>query len=164
MTDTEWERRLEQAWATFDERTAAEQVALIDRLTAELPPGDPRAAYERGGAYDSTGQEELAVPLYREALAAGLPDTYRRQCVIQLASTLRNIGHAPESVAMLTHELAEHSDNLDDAVRAFLALALSEVGMERAALSLVLGALAPHLPQYQRSVTEYARLLTEPEG
>jgi hypothetical protein len=30
------------------------------------------------------------VPLYREALAAGLGEDLRRQCVIQLASSLRN--------------------------------------------------------------------------
>jgi hypothetical protein len=164
VTDPEWERRLAQAWASIDDRDEAAQVVLIDGLAAELPAGDPRAAYERGGAYDSAGQEELAAPLYREALAAGLPDPYRRQCVIQLASTLRNLGEAQESVVLLTHELAEHTDELDDAVRAFLALALADVGMERAALSLVLGALAPHLARYQRSVTNYATLLTEPEG
>jgi len=52
---------------------------------------------------------------------------------------------------------------LDDAVRAFLALALTDVGREREAVSLALGALAPHLPRYQRSLGNYARALVEPE-
>ncbi|WP_344984532.1 tetratricopeptide repeat protein [Streptomyces violaceus] len=30
-------------------------------------------------------------------------------------------------------------------------------------LSLALGALAPHLPRYQRSIANYARLLVEPQ-
>jgi hypothetical protein len=52
---------------------------------------------------------------------------------------------------------------LDDAVRATLALCLSSLGRDREGLSLALGALAPHLPRYQRSMANYARLLVEPE-
>jgi tetratricopeptide repeat protein len=52
---------------------------------------------------------------------------------------------------------------LDDAVRATLALCLADLGREREGLALVLGALAPHLPRYQRSMANYARLLVEPE-
>ena len=44
----------------------------------------------------------------------------------------------------------------DDAVSAFLALALVDTGREREAVSLALGALAPHLPRYQRSLANYA--------
>ena len=55
------------------------------------------------------------------------------------------------------------SDELDDAVRAVLALALTDVGREREAVSLAIGALAKHLPRYQRSMANYARLLVEPE-
>ncbi len=54
------------------------------------------------------------------------------------------------------------SDELDDAVRATLALCLANLGREREGLSLVLGALAPHLPRYRRSMAEYTRLLVEP--
>jgi len=48
-------------------------------------------------------------------------------------------------------------------VRAFLAPALVDTGREREALSHALGALAPHLPRYQRSLANYARLLVDPE-
>lgn len=48
--------------------------------------------------------------------------------------------------------MAAGNDHLDDAVRAFLALALVDVGREREAVSLALAALAPHLPRYQRSL------------
>jgi tetratricopeptide (TPR) repeat protein len=117
--------------------------------------------FERGGAYDSGGQPDLAVPLYREALERGLPDGLRRRAVIQLASSLRNLGQAAESVALLRAELETGSDELDDAVRAFLALALVDTGQEREAVSFALAALAPHLPRYQRSLANYARLLAE---
>jgi hypothetical protein len=53
-----------------------------------------------------------------------------------MASSLRNLGHPEQSVAMLRAELATGSDALDDAVRAFLALALVDTGAEREAVSL----------------------------
>ncbi|HVC82204.1 MAG TPA: tetratricopeptide repeat protein, partial [Chloroflexota bacterium] len=82
------------------------------------------AAFERAASLDSTGHSDLAVPLYRQALALGLRGERRRRAVIQMASSLRNIGRAPESVALLTAERDAGSDDLDDAVDAFLALAL----------------------------------------
>lgn len=81
------------------------------------------------------------------------------------------MGGATESVRLLRAELAVPYDELDeparaldDAVRAVLALALTDTGREREAGSLVLGALARHLPRYQRSMAAYARLLVEPES
>jgi hypothetical protein len=65
---------------------------------------------------------------------------------------------------MFQAELGTASDHLDDAVRAFLALALVDTGREREAVSLALAAsLAPHLPRYQRSLAAYARLLLDGE-
>ncbi|MEU3844232.1 tetratricopeptide repeat protein [Streptomyces sp. NPDC028635] len=153
------------AWAAFDdwpEERAAEFRARIDALVAELPEDSPVGPFERACAFDSTGHSDRAVPLYREALARGL-DGYRgRRAKIQLSSSLRNTGHPEEGVKLLTPELDAPSDELDDAVRATLALCLSSLGRDREGLSLVLGALAPHLPRYQRSMANYARLLVEP--
>lgn len=101
--------------------------------------------------------------MYRQALQYGLTGERRRRAVIQLASSLRNVGQADESVALLTTELDAGSDPLDGTVRAFLALALVDVGREREAVSHALTALVPHLPRYQRSVTNYARLLVDAE-
>ena len=103
------------------------------------------------------------MPLYRQALEHGLEGGRCRQAVIQLASSLRNIGRPEESAALLGAEIDAGSDDLDEAVLAFLALALVDAGREREAVSVALAALAPHLPQYQRSVAAYARLLVEPE-
>lgn len=105
----------------------------------------------------------MAVPLYRQALEHGLEGGRRRQAIIQMASSLRNIGRPEESVALLTAEIDAGSDELDGAVLAFLALALADTGREREGISAALAALAPHLPRYQRSVATYARLLVEPE-
>jgi hypothetical protein len=158
-----WERRVADAWATFDERTDAENRALIETLAAQLPEGSAEASFERACVFDSTGASERAVPLYRDALAHGLGPTRRRRAVIQLASSLRNIGGAGESIALLAAELGVASDELDDAVHGFLALALTDVGREREAVSHALTALAPHLPRYQRSLAAYARDLVDEE-
>ena len=101
------------------------------------------------------------MPLYEAALGAGVPGERRRRAVIQMASSLRNLGRPEESVALLTAEAARTSDHLDDAVTVVLALALTDVGRAREAVSLTVTALAPHLPRYQRSMANYARLLLE---
>jgi hypothetical protein len=157
------------AWAGFDDRAeddAAGFRAVIDALVAELPEGSPLGPFEQACAWDSTGHSDRAVPLYRRALADGLDAASRykgRRARIQLASSLRNTGHADQGVELLTPELDAPSDELDDAVRATLALCLSSLGRDREGLSLTLGALAPHLPRYQRSMAAYARALVEPE-
>lgn len=161
--DEQWERRVADAWAAIDEHEPEDFRALIEKLATELPEGSGVAAFERACAFDSTGHSDRAVPLYREALEAGLTGERRRRAVIQQASSLRNLGKPEESVALLTAELSAGSDHLDDAVKAVLALALTDIGREREAVSLAVGALARHLPRYQRSMANYARLLVEPE-
>ena len=164
MNETDWEDRFLAAWAAFDELSEADFLALIEKLAAELPPDSGGIGFfERASSLDSTGHEDMAVPLYRQALEHGLEGGRRRQAVIQLASSLRNIGRPEESAALLGAEIDAGSDDLDDAVLAFLALALVDTGREREAVSVALAALVPHLPQYQRSVAAYARLLVEPE-
>ncbi|MGI5454206.1 tetratricopeptide repeat protein [Streptomyces sp. CA-249302] len=165
----DWEDRVTAAWAAFDdypEERAGEFRAVIDALVAELPAGSPLGPFEQACAWDSTGHSDKAAPLYRKALAHGLSEVsgYKgRRAKIQLSSSLRNIGQAEEGVKLLTPELDAPSDELDDAVRGCLALCLSSLGRDREGLSLVLAALAPHLPRYQRSMANYARLLVDPE-
>ncbi|WP_030687292.1 tetratricopeptide repeat protein [Streptomyces sp. NRRL B-1347] len=160
----DWERRVAAAWGEFDgygEDGAEEFRERIDKLAAELPPDTPRAPFERACAHDSTGQSDRAVPLYQEALARGITGYLRRRTVIQLSSSLRNTGRVDEAIALITPELDAEHDELDDAVRATLALCLVDVGRAHEAVSLAVGALAPHLPRYQRSLANYARLLVE---
>jgi hypothetical protein len=163
MSDADWERRVAEVWASIDQRSETEFLTMIEGLVAELPQNSGVGLFERAASLDSTGHSDLAVPLYRRALDRGLTGERRRRAVIQLASSLRNLGHPEESVALLTTELNAGSDHLDDAVRAFLALALADTGREREALSIALAALAPHLPRYQRSLGNYARLLLDAE-
>ena len=159
--ESDWERRVAEAWARLDEMGEGEFLGLIEGLVGELPDRSGVASFERAAAQDSTGHSDRAVALYRQALERGLEGERRRRAVVQLASSLRNLGEPDESVALLTAELDEASDELDDAVRGFLALALADVGREREAASIALGALAPHLPRYQRSLANYSLLMLD---
>ena len=76
-----------------------------------------------------------------------------------MASSLRNLGRAEQAAEMLFAELQQPSDELDSAVSAFLALALADLGREREALSLSLGALSTYLPRYNQSLARYAKAL-----
>lgn len=159
----QWERRNRELWSALDELAEREFLARMDSLVAELPPDHPVALFERAAAFDSTGHSDLAIPLYRRALDAELPGERRRRAVIQMTSSMRNIGQVGQSVALLTRERAAGHDHLDDAVSGVLALALTDVGRAREAVSIAVGALAQHLPRYQRSMANYARLLVEPD-
>jgi tetratricopeptide (TPR) repeat protein len=154
-----WQERVDDIWARADELGDQGVMDAIDALAAEAP--DPGlAAFERGGSRDSGGRPEEAEPLYREALALGLPDDERAQCTIQLASTIRNLGRAEESLALLRN--APPYPPYAAAFAAFEALTLATLGRPAEGLSLVLKALAPTLPRYQRSVAAYADDLLDP--
>jgi hypothetical protein len=156
-----YDRRSEELWASIDDYDAEAFRAKIDELVAELPADSAVAAFERACAFDSTGHPDRAVPLYRQALERDLDGERRRRAVIQLASSLRNLDQIAESVDLLAAERDQPTDRLDDAVSAFLALALVDSGREREAVSVALAALAPHLPRYQRSLANYAQALVD---
>ncbi|MBJ7608191.1 MAG: tetratricopeptide repeat protein [Candidatus Dormibacteraeota bacterium] len=133
----------------------------MEQLVAELPADSPAGLFERAASLDSTGHSDLAVPLYRRALEIGLHGQRRRRAVIQMASSLRNVGQASESVDLLTAERDAGSDDLDDAVSAFLALALVDAGREREAVSIALTALSTHMTRYRRSLADYAQEISD---
>jgi len=160
-SSADWERRVDEVWAASGELDEEELLTAIEELASELADDSPVAAFERGSSLDSTGHSDLAVPHYRRALDLGLDGIRRRRAVIQMASSLRNLGEVGESVALLRAERDRPSDELDDAVAAFLALALVDAGREREAAALALEALAPHLSRYGRSLGNYARDIGE---
>ncbi|AGL19539.1 tetratricopeptide repeat protein [Actinoplanes sp. N902-109] len=161
MITTEWEERLAAAWESLDELPEAEFLLLIEQLVNELAADHPVGLFERACSLDSTGHSDLAVPLYERALADGLTGYRRRRAAIQLASSLRTIGDLDRSIAILEEERRAPGDELDDALAAVYALTLAHAGREREGVSVAVTALAKHLPRYQRSSANYARLLLE---
>jgi tetratricopeptide (TPR) repeat protein len=159
MTD-DWEARVSAVWASATELSDDDVLAAIDELVAEKGDLDAAATFEAASVRDYLGLEPEAEPLYRAALELGLDDARQPQAVIQLASTLRNLGQAEASIDLLTDWLAENEDHeLVDAAAAFLSLALASAGRTTEALAVALDTLAPHLPQYGRSVAAYAEEL-----
>nr|WP_240188619.1 tetratricopeptide repeat protein [Nakamurella flavida] len=134
----------------------------MQALVGQRPPGDPAALAEWAGVHDSLGLEAQAIPLYRQALAAGLTGPRRAQVVVQLASSLRNVGEPDAAIALLTSRPAD--PELGAAPDAFLALALFDAGRPAEAVRLALTALAPTLPRYGRAVRAYAEELTDEPG
>ena len=151
-------------WDELDEHEPDDFRARVEQMAAERPAGDAAALFERACANDSTGRPDEAARLYRDALDAGLTGIRRRRAVIQLASSLRNLGEVDESLALLSAERERGSDELDDAVTGFLALALADAGRPHEAAGLALEALAQHLPRYNRSLANYARDLAARPG
>lgn len=158
-----WHERIDEVWEDAAGREVGDEIIeRIDAIAAERGPGDARAEFERAGARDSAGRPDEAVPLYRRALEIGLDEEHRPQAVIQLASSLRNLGEYDEALALISAEQDAHPDSpYRDAVAAVHALVLASSGAPARGLSVALLALVPHLPRYHRSMTAYAREIAE---
>jgi catechol 2,3-dioxygenase-like lactoylglutathione lyase family enzyme len=108
-------------------------------VEGEMAPAEAIDAvefYERGGEHDSAGREEEAIPPYEQALAAGLAGELRARCLLQLGSSLRNVGRLDEAVSLLQSARSEFPEFRP--LRAFLALALHSAGRDREALRVLL--------------------------
>jgi hypothetical protein len=153
-------RRAAAIFAAIDDYDERHFIAEIDALAAGLPTGDHDGLFHCACAQDSWGHPDQAVPLYRKALeTGGLTGENRRRAVIQMASSMRNIGQAESALKLLVAERDHGSDHLDDALACTTALCLASLGRDREGLSMVIIALARHLPRYNRSMTNYGNAL-----
>ena len=129
------------------------------------PPTQPSRFSSAEGRATRAGRPDEAEPLYREALALGLPDDERAQCTIQLASTVRNLGRPEETLTLLSAEFDSRPESpYAGAAAATRALALATLGRTTEALVVALHGLANTLPRYQRSMHAYADELVTPES
>ena len=157
MTES-WDDRVDRFWQSADDREP-ERVLAAMRSLVEERAGEPEAVFEWASVHDFLGREDEAIPLYRAALAGGLAGERRSRAVIQLASSLRNVGRSGAAIELL--EAWSPEGGLGPAAQAFLALALHDAGRPRDALRVALQALAPTLPAYGRAVGYYADALEE---
>jgi tetratricopeptide (TPR) repeat protein len=123
---------------------------------------DARTEYELGGEHDSAGREAEAVPHYERALALGLPEELIPGCLLQLGSSLRNLGRVDEALARFDEGLARFPEHV--ALRLFRAFALADLGRDREALVDVLNLArtqidTPEVHRYARSLENYTREL-----
>lgn len=160
MSGTEWQLQVDALWARFDDTGADEGVAAMRALADAYPGTDGRAAFELAGMLDSQGFEHEAEREYERALALGLGAEQHARLAVQYGSTLRNTGRIDDAIAVL--EAAPMHPSTGAAPRVFLALALHSAGRHDEAMRVVVEAIEPTLPRYNRSVRAYAAALTEP--
>jgi tetratricopeptide (TPR) repeat protein len=153
-----WDVRVDRFWKSADDSQPESTIAAMRQLVEERPAGDPDAVYEWASVHDFLGLESAAIPLYERALANGLSGDRRPQAIIQLASSLRNVGETRAAIDLLEGFPPDAATAA--AAQAFLALALYDDGRPDAALRVALRALAPTLPLYDRAVASYADELT----
>jgi len=154
-----WEDDLDAAWQDVSTTPPEEFRRRIEQIVSVPDVPEPMREFHTACAADSTGSSDVAIDGYQRALAAGLAGYERRRAVIQLASSLRNLGESERSVQILSAEPTDVGDGLDDAVVVFHALALSDIGGEREGVVRLVHALAEHLPRYTASAHRYADAL-----
>jgi tetratricopeptide (TPR) repeat protein len=159
-----WAARVRAVWESAGDSPVSETVAAIDALVAERDPDDPAALFEAAGARDFADREAEAEPLYRQALASGLPEPNRGRALIQLASTLRNLARYDEALAVLDDGFGAPSARdhpLAQVAAAFRALTLASSGSDRIAAATAIEAMSGQLPEYGAVVARYARELLD---
>ena len=156
----DWQERVDELWAEFDEDAPQAMIRRMRMLVAELDANDARGPFELGGIFDSLGMEQVAAAHYRRALELGLDDERAARLAIQHGSTLRNLGRVDEAIEVLAN--APDHPAIGDARAVFLALALHDAGRSGEAVRLLVETVEPTLPRYHQSVRGYAGALPEP--
>ncbi len=163
--NADWDARVDAVWAAAADLGEAEVLRRIDELVAERGETDARAAFEAASARDYVGQEVEAAPLYRRALEVGLAEPHKSYAIIQLASTLRNLGEASEAIRMLEESGITHPAHpQSSAANAFLALAHVTDGDPQKGAAIALHALAGTMTEYSRAIHAYADELTSTDS
>jgi len=138
-----------------------EHLAAATALVADEPE-IAEAQIEAAYAHDTAGRERLAIRYYEEAYRLGVPADEKNNFLVGFGSTLRNVGRADESVAVLAQAVVDDPHYMP--FHAFLSLALFSAGHPREALAAMLGcALEAARPtafdRYERALGEYHREL-----
>ncbi|HTU31383.1 MAG TPA: tetratricopeptide repeat protein [Solirubrobacteraceae bacterium] len=138
----ELEAEMDRIFAARDRERMQPTIDAFERLLAEHPD-NPRLVYEVGGSYDTAGEEETALGFYARALELGLAGTLRRQCLLQLGSTFRQLGRFDESLDVLDRAIAEFPDS--PSLPVWKAFTLHASGHPNAAFAVLLDTIADHI-------------------
>lgn len=134
---------LDRIFAARDRDDMAPTVAALEEVHARHPE-HARVLYELAGAYDTAADESAAAALYPRALEAGLTGDVRRRCLLQYASTLRNLDRLDDSLRVFADARREFPDAISLAV--FQALSRHAAGQVHAAFAELLDVIAAHAP------------------
>jgi len=153
--EPDWTVIVDEGWRHSDDASAL--VDYFTRIYARHPES-PRAMFELANALDYCGQEAAAVPYYENAIRHGLSREFRRYALMQLGSSLRNVGRPVDAVQLLTTAEQEYPDSW--AASLFLALSLNSAGRPQDALKTALRAILKHgrgedLERYRHALANY---------
>ncbi|MFC7593875.1 tetratricopeptide repeat protein [Terrabacter sp. GCM10028922] len=151
----ELESEIAALWDMDDESA---RLGAAQRLVDDHP-GDPRLVFELAGAKDAMGDEQDAIGLYEEALAAGLREPHRHRAQLQLASSLRVVGRAGEARQLIADVLEARPHNT--AALMLRALVQADLGEERQAVADLIRATLEattdvDTQSYRRALRTYA--------
>lgn len=98
-------REAEAIWESDPEDGIARFRSLAERSPQEV---DFWGAL--GGAYDSSGMSDRAIPYYERALELSEKAPWRRYVCLQLSSSYRNVGRLEEAKRLLTESIERYPD------------------------------------------------------
>lgn len=150
LIEPNWESLVETGWTYKDDR-----LRLIEYFTEieNQNPSSARAKFELANAIDYLDCETEAIPLYEEAIRMGLPTEYNAFALLQLGSSLRNVGRVSEAVEVLAK--AEKRFPEYPSISLFLGLSLYSEGKHIEAFKSVMTAMLRHV--HSTDVKRYAK-------
>lgn len=130
-------------------------------------PENARVLYEVGGAYDTAGQDDIALGFYEKALAVGLEGDLLRRCYVQYGSTLRNLGAYERSLEVFKAARAAFPDS--PALGAFEAITLHAAGRSNESIASLLDLLVKfvrtsEIDRYKPAISGNAAYIRALEG
>lgn len=153
----------------FEARDRDNMQPTIDALLpyCAAHPGNARVLYEIGGAYDTAGQEDLALRFYEKALATGLEGDLLRRCYVQYGSTLRNVGAYEKSLEVFKAARAAFPDS--PSLGAFEAITLYAAGRSNESVASLLDLLVEFvstsdIERYKPAISGNAAYIRAVEG
>jgi tetratricopeptide (TPR) repeat protein len=155
--EIDWESIVAVGWSFADDVPRFieyfQDIANQNRASA-------RTIFELANALDYLGREAEAIPQYKEALRLELPTECQAYALIQLGSSLRNVGRANEAIELLAE--AEHTFPEYSSISIFLGLSLYIEGRYAEALKTVMEAMVRNvrtadMQHYTREMENYIR-------
>lgn len=139
MLELDWKTLVETGWGLKKDENRL--IDYFEGIHNQHPSA--RAKFELANVLDYLGRESEAIPLYQEAISEGLSTEYHVYALVQMASSLRNVGRANEAVEVLTK--AEKKFPEFASLSLFLGLCLHSDGRHTDALKTVMTAMLRHV-------------------
>jgi tetratricopeptide (TPR) repeat protein len=131
-----WETVVKNGWENKDDEN---KLVKYFSEVAEKYPNSARAKFELANAFDFLGQEDKAISLYEDAIRIGLNAEYEAYALLQLGSSLRNVGRINDAISVLSD--AEKRYPEFPSITMFLGMAMHDRNMNTEALRTVLNSM-----------------------